>query len=228
MKRRVPDGRSRVHRSKRALLGKRFLKAFMFAANMHAGQTRKQTAIPYIAHLMSVSALVLEAGGDEDLAIAALLHDVVEDCGGQPVLRQVRRCFGERVAHVVAGCTDSDAYPKPPWRERKESYLRHLRIADADVRLVSAADKLHNLREILRDYHAVGEPVWQRFAGKRDGTLWYYRAWVREFRRRSLNPLVKELERIVAELDRTIETAEARRTVARICLQRNQKHAAHD
>ena len=111
---------------------------------------------------MGVASLVLEAGGDEDLAIAALLHDVVEDCGGEPMLKEVRRRFGTRVAHVVEGCTDDDTGidPKPPWRERKETYLRHLRTADADTRLVSAADKLNNVRSILSDYRAIGESVW--------------------------------------------------------------------
>jgi (p)ppGpp synthase/HD superfamily hydrolase len=139
-------------------LGERFHEAFLFAATSHAEQTRKQTTTPYMAHLMTVSALVLEAGGNEDLAIAALLHDVVEDCGGKPMLEEVRKRFGPLVAHVVAGCTDSDTCPKPPWRERKEAYLEHLRTADRDVRLVSTADKLHNAREILRDYRADGEP----------------------------------------------------------------------
>jgi (p)ppGpp synthase/HD superfamily hydrolase len=171
---------------------------------MHMQQTRKKTAIPYIAHLMSVSALVLEAGGDEDLAIAALLHDVVEDCGGKPMLQEVRKRFGQRVARIVAGCTDSDSYPKPPWRERKETYLRHLRDANADVRLVSAADKLHNVREVLRDYRAEGEPVWQRFGGKREGTLWYYRALTDEFQRHPGNWLVEEFSRVLADLERAV------------------------
>src|SRR5579862_6640323 len=109
-------------------LGPRFEEALLFATRKHAGQTRKSTAVPYIAHLLSVAGLVLEAGGDEDLAIAALLHDVVEDCGGAPMLEEVRRRFGDRVAHVVEGCTDDDTAidPKPPWRERKEKHLRHL------------------------------------------------------------------------------------------------------
>src|SRR5437879_7182559 len=111
-------------------LGPRLQRAFGYAAEKHAGQTRKQTAVPYIAHLMAVASLVLEAGGDEDLAIAALLHDVVEDCGGAPMLGEVGRRFGARVAKVVHGCTDADTYPKPPWRERKETYLRHLHKAD--------------------------------------------------------------------------------------------------
>src|SRR5436853_2381028 len=132
-------------------LGRRFLRAFLFAAEKHAGQTRKASTIPYIAHLMGVTSQVLEAGGDEDLAIAALLHDVVEDCGGAPMLREVRRRFGRRVAKVVDGCTDTDTNPKPPWRERKENYLARLKNEDAETRLVSAADKLNNVRSILSD-----------------------------------------------------------------------------
>src|SRR5208282_5799540 len=137
-------------------LGRRLLRAFRYAAEKHAGQTRKQTAVPYLSHLMAVASLVLEAGGDEDLAIAALLHDVVEDCGGMPRLREIRKQFGSRVAKIVEGCTDADSDPKPPWRERKETYIRHLRRADSDTRLVSAADKLNNVRSILADYRQHG------------------------------------------------------------------------
>ena len=182
-------------------LGPRFLRAFLFAAEKHAGQARKASTIPYIAHLTGVASLVLEAGGDEDLAIAALLHDVVEDCGGVPMLKEVRRRFGKRVAKVVEGCTDADTYPKPPWRERKEYYIRHLKTADADTRLVSAADKLNNARSILADYREVGESVWSRFKGGREGTLWYYRALLDEFLRRKPNRLTRELERSVRELE---------------------------
>ena len=184
----------------RPLLSRRFSHAFLFAAQKHAGQTRKQTKIPYIAHLMSVAALVLEAGGDEDQAIAALLHDVVEDCGGRPMLEEVRRTFGPRVAHIVEGCSDADTYPKPPWRERKEKYLAHLPGADGDARLVSAADKVHNAREILKDYLEQGPVVWQRFKGKRTGTLWYYRALADEFHKEN-NWLSRELERVVSALE---------------------------
>jgi len=136
---------------------------------------------------------------------------VVEDCGGKPMLEEVRKRFGPLVAHVVAGCTDSDTCPKPPWRDRKEAYLEHLRTADADVRLVSAADKLHNAREILRDYRAEGELVWQRFGGRREGTLWYYRALAEEFRRTPGNRLVDELDRVIAELDRLVQRGESAR-----------------
>jgi (p)ppGpp synthase/HD superfamily hydrolase len=187
-------------------LGPRFMRAFAFAAKKHARQTRKASSIPYLAHLMGVASLVLEAGGDEDLAIAALLHDVVEDCGGGPMLKEVRRRFGPRVAKVVDGCTDADTYPKPPWRERKESYIRHLKDADADTRLVSAADKLNNVRSIICDYREVGESVWSRFNGGRDGTLWYYRTLRDEFLQRPRNRVtwkfglaVEELESLIAK-----------------------------
>jgi (p)ppGpp synthase/HD superfamily hydrolase len=185
-------------------LTRRFEQALIFATRKHAGQIRKGTGTPYISHLLSVAALVLEAGGDEDLAIAALLHDVVEDCGGAPMLKEIRRRFGKRVADVVEGCTDTDETPKPPWRERKEQYIRHLRTADAGVRLVSAADKLHNARSILSDYRVFGEPIWQRFQGKREGTLWYYRALLSEFRRKYPNRLVDELERVIRELEAVV------------------------
>jgi (p)ppGpp synthase/HD superfamily hydrolase len=184
-------------------LGPRFLRAFNFAVEKHAGQTRKASTIPYIAHLMGVASLVLEFGGDEDLAIAALLHDVVEDCGGAPMLKEVRRRFGSRVAKIVDGCTDSDTYPKTPWRERKETYIRHLKTADAETRLVSAADKLNNVRSILSDYREVGESVWARFTGGREGTLWYYGALLEEFLRRKPNRLIRELKLAIKELETT-------------------------
>ena len=187
--------------SKAVKLGPRFLRAFQFAAEKHAGQTRKASTIPYIAHLMGVASLVLEAGGDEDLAIAALLHDVVEDCGGAPMLKEVRRRFGSRVAKIVEGCTDADTYPKPPWRERKEKYIAHLREADADTRLVGAADKLNNVRSILSDYRAIGESVWSRFNGGREGTLWYYRTLRDQFLRHKTNRITRDLELAVHELE---------------------------
>jgi (p)ppGpp synthase/HD superfamily hydrolase len=196
-KKQLPQRTQGKHRVK---LGPRFLRAFKFAAGKHAGQTRKASTIPYIAHLMGVASLVLEFGGDEDMAIAALLHDVVEDCGGAPVLGEVRRKFGGRVAKIVDGCTDSDIEPKPPWRGRKEAYIRHLKGADADTRLVSAADKLNNVRSILSDYREVGESVWERFHGGREGTLWYYRALLEEFLRQP-GRLIRELEIAVAELE---------------------------
>ena len=190
---------------KKIKLGSRFLRAFEFAAEKHKNQTRKASTIPYIADLMGVASLVLEAGGDEDLAIAALLHDVVEDCGGVPMLQEVRRKFGTRVAKVVDGCTDADTYPKPPWRERKENYIARLKKENADTRLVSAADKLNNVRSILSDYRAIGESVWSRFNGGREGTLWYYRTLRDEFLWHKPNRITRELELAVNELEALAE-----------------------
>jgi len=202
-----------VQRSKRPAkqkltvkLGPRFRRAFLFAADKHSGQTRKASKIPYIAHLMGVASLVLEFGGDEDMAIAALLHDVVEDCGGVPMLNEVRRKFGPRVAKIVEGCTDSFTDPKPPWRERKETYIRHLKKTDAETRLVSAADKLNNVRSILADYREVGESIWARFNGGREGTLWYYRSLLEEF--------LCQPNRLIGELELAIRELEARASLA--------------
>jgi (p)ppGpp synthase/HD superfamily hydrolase len=186
-------------------------RAFRYAAEKHAGQTRKQTAVPYLSHLMAVTSLVLEAGGDEDMAIAAMLHDVVEDCGGMPRLREIRKQFGARVAKTVEGCTDSFGEPKPEWVERKKDYLREVKHADAETRLVSASDKLHNVRTILADYRQDGEAIWARFSGKREGTLWYYRALSDEYRRRNPNRNTRELELAVAELERLTGTKSKKR-----------------
>jgi (p)ppGpp synthase/HD superfamily hydrolase len=203
---RAPRTQRKATSQRKIRLGPRFLRAFEFAAKKHGHQTRKASTIPYIAHLMGVASIVLEAGGDEDLAIAALLHDVVEDCGGAPMLKQVRRRFGRRVAKVVEGCTDTDITPKPPWRERKENYLRHLAHADADTRMVSAADKLNNVRSILSDYREIGEFVWVRFNGGREGTLWYYRSLRDEFLRDPPNRITRELRLAVNELESLANT----------------------
>lgn len=183
-------------------LSPRFEHALQFAARLHADQERQGTQIPYMAHLMSVAALVLEDGGDEDEAIAALLHDAVEDQGGQPTLEEIRRRFGERVARIVDGCTDTDTVPKPPWRQRKEQYLVHIPYTPADVRRVSSADKLHNARAILADFRRVGDALWERFKGDKEGTLWYYRSLVTAFREAGSGLIVEELDRVVTELER--------------------------
>ena len=190
--------KTRGTRSKK--LGPRFQKAFTFAAEKHARQTRKASTIPYLAHLIGVASLVIEAGGDEDLAIAALLHDVVEDCGGAPMLKEVQRRFGKRVARIVDGCTDADSYPKPPWKQRKDQYIARLKNEDADTRLVSAADKLNNIRSILSDYRAIGESVWSRFNGGLEGTLWYYRTLRDEFLRDAPNRITRDFDLAVKEL----------------------------
>ena len=186
------------------VLGIRLQQAFRYASEKHAGQARKQTTVPYLSHLMAVASLVLEAGGDEDMAIAALLHDVVEDCGGRPRLREIRKQFGARVARIVEGCTDSFGEPKPEWIKRKKDYLREVKHADAETRLVSASDKLHNVRTILADYRQHGEAIWPRFSGKKEGTLWYYRALSDEYQRRNRNRITNELAIAVAQLEQAV------------------------
>jgi (p)ppGpp synthase/HD superfamily hydrolase len=186
----------------RRLLTARFEKALAYAARLHATQYRKGTSRPYIAHLLGVTSIVLTYGGDEDEAIAALLHDAVEDQGGLKTLRAIRKKFGARVARIVDGCTDSYTEPKPPWLERKEEYLDHLRHADSSVRLVSAADKLYNARELLDDYRSRRGSVFDRFKGGKKGTLWYYREVARILRRKGPRALVRELDRVVAKLQR--------------------------
>ncbi len=182
-------------------LTSRFEEALTFATQLHAKQLRKGTTIPYVAHLLAVTALVLENGGDEDEAIAALLHDAIEDQGGAATREAIRRRFGNRVVAIVDGCTDADVTPKPPWRARKEAYIAHLRKAPASVRLVSTADKLHNARAVLGDYRVMGETLWRRFHGGRTGTLWYYRAVVTALREGGTSPLIEELDRVVTELE---------------------------
>jgi (p)ppGpp synthase/HD superfamily hydrolase len=185
-------------------LGPRFEEALPYAARLHVSQVRKSTTIPYVAHLLSVAALVIEDGGDEDEAIAGLLHDAMEDQGGRPTLEIIRARFGERVANIVEACSDAETVPKPPWRERKERYIEHLRGADEAVLRVSLADKLHNARAVLLDYRTLGEALWSRFNATRDDTLWYYRAVHDVLRGRLDSPLVGELARTIAELEELI------------------------
>lgn len=187
------------------LFSSRFVKALGYASQLHGKQIRKRTERPYVGHLLSVTSIVIEYGGDEEMAIAALLHDAVEDQGGAPRLREIRKKFGKHVAHIVDGCTDSYEKPKPPWLERKRAYIERVGKETADVRLVSAADKLSNARETLHDFRVHGEAVFERFAGKKDGTLWYYRALVEAFRGAGSNPLVEELDRVVSELESLAE-----------------------
>jgi (p)ppGpp synthase/HD superfamily hydrolase len=183
------------------MLTPRFVEALNYAFEMHASQTRKGSSTPYFAHLMSVCALVLENDGNEDQAIAALLHDAVEDQGGLKTLNSIRERFGDHVAHIVEGCSDSFTILKPPWRERKEHYLAELRTADADIQLVSLADKLHNARTLLADLQNEGPRVWQRFNGGKAGTLWYYRALADFFEDSQYHKMAQEFNRIVAEIE---------------------------
>jgi (p)ppGpp synthase/HD superfamily hydrolase len=186
-------------------LSRRFSEAMLFAAELHAEQERKGSKAPYVAHLLSVAGLAMENGADEDEAIAALLHDAVEDQGGAATGEEIRRRFGDRVAEIVAGCSDTDQTPKPPWGERKEAYLAHLRHASPSVRLVSACDKLDNVRSLMAAYRRLGEPLWDRFRGGRDGTLWYYRSVVDVLKAAGTTPLVEELERAVEAMERLVD-----------------------
>ena len=183
----------------------RFDRALLYATTVHGGHIRKGTTIPYISHLLLVTGLVLEHGGTEDEAIAALLHDAVEDGGGKPRLEDIRVRFGSVVAEIVEGCSDTDKTPKPPWRERKEAYLAHLTDAPAPVRLVSASDKLANVRSIIQDYRAVGEPLWSRFNADRVNLLWYYRALADAFNRLGPASVARELDESVKELERLVK-----------------------
>ena len=183
------------------MLTRRFEEAFLYAAELHSTQVRKGSSVPYISHLMSVAGLTLEYGGGEDEAIAALLHDAVEDQGGEPTREEILKRFGPRVSGIVDGCTDTDQEPKPPWRPRKEEYIAHLRQAPLEVRLVSACDKLHNARSLVRDYRIYGEAIWSRFSGKREGMLWYYRTLVGALGCDGIESLVAELDRVVTELE---------------------------
>jgi len=182
-------------------LSPRFSDALVFAAELHADQQRKVTGTPYLAHLLRVAGIALEHGAGEDQAIAALLHDAVEDQGGPAVRDELRRRFGETVVAIVDGCTDSDRVPKPPWRLRKEAFLDRLRDASASIRLTVAADKLDNVRSLLRGYREHGEKVWDHFHGGRDGALWYYRTVVGILKRHDATPLVEELDRAVTQLE---------------------------
>lgn len=183
------------------LAPQKFQEALVFANLLHSQQLRKGTQIPYIAHLLGVAALVLEEGGGEDEAIAALLHDAVEDQGGWDTLCEIERRFGRNVAEIVEACTDAFTSPKPPWRLRKEAYLEHLKSASASVRIVSLADKLHNARSILASFWKEGEKTWERFNGGKDGTLWYYKQLVDIYTRTGKDYMTTELARVVAEIE---------------------------
>jgi len=190
------------------VLTDRFDRALLYATHVHGGQVRKRTSTPYVAHLLAVAATVLEYGGNEDLAIAALLHDSVEDQGGRARLEDVRNRFGERIARIVAACSDSLADTasgegKPDWQTRKEAYLAHLRKADEDILRVSLADKVHNARAILRDLRKpeIGQKIWSRFSQPKERTLWYYRSLADTFREVLRGQLSDELHEIVEILE---------------------------
>jgi (p)ppGpp synthase/HD superfamily hydrolase len=180
------------------MLTDRFDDAFNYAHRLHRSQMRKDTTIPYISHLMTVAALVIEHGGNEDQAIAALLHDAAEDQGGAETLDDVRQRFGDAVAEIVSDCTDSWTDPKPEWRPRKEAYLAKLPAKPTQSLLVSLSDKTHNAEAILFDYRVLGESLWPRFNGGAEGTRWYYGALADVFSQTMPGRLSDRLLRAVA------------------------------
>jgi len=184
-------------------LTSRFDTALVYASAQHRAQRRKGTDIPYVAHLLAVAGLALEHGATEDEAIAALLHDVIEDQGVR--FEELEKLFGRAVAEIVRGCSDTDVTPKPPWRERKEQYIKHVRESSSSVRLVSMCDKLHNARAILSDLRVHGDALWSRFTGGRAGSLWYYRALVETYGAAGITsttrPLLDEFDRTVSEIE---------------------------
>jgi len=202
----------RREKQRRFILTSRFTQAVNYAARIHTG-LRKGTQVPYMAHLLGVASLVIAETGrvpltvTEDMVIAALLHDAVEDEGGLPRLRDIEAKFGKEVARIVEGCTDSfevDSDKKPEWGLRKASYIKRLREEPDESEgtlLVSAADKLYNARAILEDYRQVGAEVWKRFKRGRDQQLWYFDELIRVYEERCRNwRIVEELKRVVAEL----------------------------
>jgi GTP pyrophosphokinase len=189
---------------------KRFDDALLTAVDLHRGQARKGSDIPYVTHLLAVAAIVGESGGTEDEVIAALLHDAIEDTDA--TYRTLADRFGKPVADVVRACSDTDVTPKPAWEKRKKDYVAHVVGASESVRLVSAADKLANARSVLADLRVLKEELWARFRGGKDGTLWYYRSLVSVFDIAGSSPImgtpdrtrpvVEELDRVVGEIEK--------------------------
>jgi (p)ppGpp synthase/HD superfamily hydrolase len=186
--------------------GEKFEEALLYATRLHRDQKRKGTDTPYVTHLLAVAAIVGENGGSEDEVVAALLHDAPEDQGGEERLEDIRIRFGEEVAEIVDGCVDTYEEPKPAWGRRKEAYVERMPSEPGPVQLVSAADKLHNARSILSDLRDVGDDLWERFTGSKEGTLWYYRALVESYTADRASPVVEELDRVVGEIENLTAT----------------------
>ena len=181
-----------------------FEAALIYATQLHAQQRRKITHTPYIAHLLSVAALVLEDGGSEEEAIAALLHDAVEDQGGATTRAEIRRRFGSKVTAIVDGCTEPEQTPSMTWKEHKQKYLEQLRQASPQVRRVALADKLHNARTLLTNARLAGEAIWSEFRGGKENVLWLQEALLELFCQKSNSWMVEELEQVIRELRQAI------------------------
>jgi len=189
-------------------LGERFVDALGYATRVHDGQLRGKDGQPYVAHLLRVAGLVIQEGGSEDEAIAALLHDAAEDQGGLERLDDIRKRYGHTVADIVEECTDSYGDPKPPWRRRKEDYIRSLDGVSAGGLLVSSADKLDNMRTIIRGFRIQGSDQWTRTGKRADDVRWFYGTVAARFSALRPGPLADELTRTAAELERLIDYAE--------------------
>lgn len=183
------------------ILTQRFEQALIYATRLHAQQVRKATGVPYISHLLSVTALVLEVGGNEEEAIAALLHDAVEDQGGAATRAEIYAHFGEQVGAIVDDCTEFRTEIKPPWQERKLHYIEQLRVGSPSARRVALADKLHNARSLLFDYRQQGDAIWSVFSTGKEGMLWFYHSLLQMYREVAPSPIVEELARVVAEIE---------------------------
>ena len=195
------SGRSREHE-----LGERFVDALGYAANAHAGQLRGGDGQPYVAHLLRVTGLVIQEGGSEDESIAALLHDAVEDQGGLERLEDIRRRYGHVVADIVDECTDSYGKPRPPWRQRKEQYLSELGNSSPGALLVSLADKLDNVRTMVRGLRMLGEAFWERSGKSPEDAHWYYGTLAERFAELRPGSMAEEFSSAVEALDRETST----------------------
>jgi len=183
-------------------LSGKFDEAMVYCNAVHAAQTRKKTGMPRIAHLLVVAGTVLEHGGSEEEAIAALLHDAVEDAGGSERLADIGRRFGDVVAGIVEGCSEKTGEKERPWRERKAAFVQQLASASSSVRLIAMADKLHNGRALLRKLREEGELAWAPYTGKKEGTIWYYRTFLEAMRGKEPSALIEELDEVVQAVER--------------------------
>ncbi len=183
------------------MLSPRFDEALAYASGLHRHQTRKHSVIPYAAHLLAVCSLVLEHGGDETQAIAALLHDGPEDQGGEATLTQIRGRFGDDVGDLVAACSEPLHHGKSAWQERKEAFLDHLATVPPRALLIIAADKVHNARSIVADHAVIGGEIFNRFNGGVAGTKWYYRQLAAVLESRAPASLAKELGELAKRID---------------------------
>ena len=191
------------------MLSSRFDAALAYASDLHRDQTRKHSTVPYVAHLLAVCGLVLEHGGDEQQAIAALLHDGPEDQGGEYTLAEIRSRFGEDVAGLVSACSEPLHHGKAAWQERKETFLAHLATVPHRALLIITADKVHNARSIVSDHAVIGGEIFNRFNGGVAGTKWYYHQLAAALGGRAPAPLTAELARLAAEIERLSAPASA-------------------